>query len=100
MANNPNLPKFTSETARAAGKKSKRGPSIITRLKEYIKNNPSEEIELVEALLRHAKDGNGKFMEMAIQYLDGKVADKHEHSGPDGGPIDQTLKIEFVEKKK
>ena len=28
MANNPNLPKFTSEQAREAGKKSKRGKSI------------------------------------------------------------------------
>lgn len=90
-----NLKDFTSETAREAGKKSKRGIS----LKKALKNVLREELE-------KAKEGNDKALtpELVIKSwlvtsmknpamakviidLSGELKKKIEHTGKGGGPI-------------
>jgi hypothetical protein len=97
MANNPNLPKFTSEQAREAGKKSKRGRSLKTLLREVCENGEIDEKKFIKSLYLNAMKGNSGIAKLIMEYREGKVVDKVEHSGPDGDPINSKIQIEFVD---
>ena len=100
MANKATLIPFKKGDPRtiAAAKKSRRGPSLVTKLKNYLRDNPDKEKALVEALVNNALDGNPAHMKMALEYVDGKVKDQMELTGKDGGPLetDGKIRIEFV----
>ena len=82
MANEQNLEatKFKKGDKRAseAGKKSKRGPSIVAALKKKLKESPDVEKTIMDALILHATDGSPAHMKMILEYIDGKVPDKVE----------------------
>ena len=84
---------LTPEDGSKRGKKSKRGPSLVTALKKILSEKPEIEDQLMTALVQHAMDGSPAHMKLAMEYLDGKVKEQVEHSGPDGGPIENINKI-------
>jgi hypothetical protein len=94
---------FNSETAKAAGKKSKRGKSLTAALKhlfdESNKNGISPDL-FVKSLVAHAmKKGNSGMAKLLWEYMEGKPKEQIEITGKNGEPIrtDNTVKIEFYE---
>jgi len=79
--------------AKSAGKKSKRPPSIIKRLSKKLQDNPKLVDQIVDAIITEAIDGTTADRKLAIEYLDGKVVDKVEMTGADGGAI-ETVKLD------
>ena len=100
MANNPNLPKFTSEQARAAGRKSKR-PSFDKKLAELIeklskkKTGKITRLELmVEVAYKEWLKGNPKL----IQYISDRAFGKAHQSIGVTGDEDAPLTIQVMRK--
>jgi hypothetical protein len=105
--------KFKKGDKRAseAGKKSKRKPSLKRALRDYLAKETSEngklsEENVVKSVLLHAMKGNSGMAKLIFEYVDGKVKDIKEHTGPDGGPINvlsltkeeyKTLRKEMLE---
>jgi hypothetical protein len=91
MANTASLKPFKKGDPRAvaAGKKSKRPPSIATALKKLLQEDDKLTPELLaKACIKHALDGSPAHMKLAMEYIDGKVTDKVEMTGADGGAME------------
>lgn len=52
-------------------------------------------LEIFESLLKQAKKGNTQAAEILLNRAFGKVPNKNEHTGKDGGPLFKTLVIEL-----
>jgi hypothetical protein len=104
MANTESLTPFTKNDNRAseAGKKGKRGPSLITALKQIFEEAREKDTDLspkkfmTEIALKCKNKGDAALLRLILEYLEGKVKDKVEHSGPDGQPIQTKIEIEFT----
>lgn len=89
---------FTSETGRAAGKKSRRGPSLrnalIKLFEGEIKNKGKLTPEaFVKACTLHGMKGNAGMAKIIFEYLDGKVPSTIKLGGDNEA---DSIKIEFV----
>lgn len=52
--------------------------------------------ELVEAWIAKALSGDIPALREMLDRTEGKVADKQEHTGADGGPIETSISVKFV----
>jgi metal-responsive CopG/Arc/MetJ family transcriptional regulator len=53
--------------------------------------------EITAAVILKAKGGDVQAWDKLLDSAYGKVTDKTEHSGPNGGPIAQSVTVKFVE---
>lgn len=74
--------------------RNKHGQPIFKELGQDISITVEDEIDL--ALILEAKKGNIAAIKEIKDSLYGKIAEKNEHSGPDGGPIPQKFVVEVV----
>ena len=94
--------KDNPERAKAAGKKSKRQPSIANALRKLLSEDDKLTPELLaKACVKHALDGSPAHMKLAMEYLDGKVTDKVEMTGKDGEALNNVteIKVNFIDSK-
>lgn len=79
---------------------------IKRKLKEVAPGDPKgrKYLELVaESLILNTIKGNGTAIKQIMDRVDGVIADKHEHSGPNGGPIktqDVTAEMDPEERRR
>lgn len=79
------------------GGKAKKKP--LTEALERALANDATADELAEALLSVIKGkgkGTAQAFKEARECVEGKIADRHEHSGPDGSPVQGLIRVEFV----
>lgn len=68
-----------------------RGRSITARLREKLDADDGKLAELiVKVMIREAAKGKFQFAKEILERTEGKVADKRELTGADGGPIEVT----------
>lgn len=101
MSNLKTLKPFDSKRAAEAGKKSRRSVSLKTALKnmfieEIKKNGNITPDKFVRMCAAHGMKGNSAMAKLIFEYIDGKVKDQLELTGEDGKPIENKIKIEFV----
>lgn len=110
MGTESNLKPFTSENQPSGEKKSRKGiPNRATVFKKWLntkieiadpknKDAPKLTVTLLEAAalgqIESAMKGNTNAWKEIQDTLHGKIADKHEHSGPDGAPIQTQIVIQ------
>jgi len=70
-----------------------RKPLAERLLNQLLANDEAEAAKVIKALLTQAKKGDVSAIKEAFDRTEGKVADKMENSGPDGGPIEITVKF-------
>jgi hypothetical protein len=68
----------TKEIARQGGKAHKGSYSIKAAMKRALESGVVSVDELAQSFLMQAKDGNGAYAKIAIEYLDGRVKDEIE----------------------
>ena len=90
------LKDFTKETARLAGQKSKRPVSIKTALKRRLQNGTITPDDVADAIIKFSTKGNAAYGKLLIEYIDGKVTDKMEMTGPDGQPLKTCVEVKFT----
>jgi len=77
-----------------------REKSLTTQLKEALKQNEKNTGQPYDALLvnrlleRAISQGDMKAIQMIWERLEGKPKQTHEHSGVDGDPLENSLKVE------
>lgn len=65
-----------------------KGSSITPRLKRIVEENDGEIADaLVKSAIKNALKGDFRFWNAIMERVEGKVADRIQHSGDDGGPI-------------
>lgn len=52
--------------------------------------------QIAQAAILHALKGDGQILREVTDRVEGRVSDKVEHSGADGGPIQSRIIVEFV----
>ena len=101
MANKKPSVKFTSETARKAGQKSKRKPLDLQwrdKLNNALGSSNRTALDAIYALLlKEANNGNIMAIRELLDRSFGKSKQVNEVSGLDGGEIDTKLTIKFEE---
>jgi hypothetical protein len=97
---NPKNQIKTKKQASEMGKKSKRGISLKTKLKEVLLNGRIDPDEFIESMYKNAIKGNSGIARLIFDHMEGKPTEKIELTGTDGQPIENKLQIEFVEPKK
>ena len=67
-----------------------KGPSLVDALKKVLQEMGEEETlkKLARAWVGQSAKGNAVFFKELIERLDGKVAQKTELSGAEGGPVE------------
>ena len=70
-----------------------RRPASERLIRRLLANGESELAEVIEALVSKAKSGDVPALKEVLDRTEGKVADKQEVSGADGGPIEITVKF-------
>jgi hypothetical protein len=78
--------------------------SAIKRvLKDYKEVSPGDKRKyvdiLAQSLVVNAIKGNGTAIKQILDRVDGVVAEKHEHTGKDGGPLDVLITVNGSEFK-
>ena len=96
-----NLKPFSSENQPERNGRPKGSLSLINEIKKVLEgvdetSNKSILELLAIAAAKQAIKGNAAYFKEIIERLDGKVTDKTQHLGPDGEPLDHTIKIVFV----
>jgi Family of unknown function (DUF5681) len=76
-----------------------RKPASERLIRRLLANDEKELAEVIEALVAKAKGGDVPALKEVLDRAEGKVADKVESSGPDGGEIQTRLKIQFIRSK-
>lgn len=69
-----------------------KGSSITPRLKRIIEENNGEIADaLVKSAIKNALKGDFRFWNAIMERVEGKVADRIQHSGDGGGPLKITI---------
>ena len=79
---------LTAEDGKKGGKKSKRPPSILRVLNKHLTKHPEDIESIVTTMIQEAKTGTTADRKLLVEYLDGKVTDKVEMTGADGGALE------------
>jgi hypothetical protein len=99
-----NLKPFSSENQPEKNGRPKGSSSLTNEIRKVLdgidesSKKPIREL-LAIAATKQAMKGNAAYFKEIIERCDGKVPDKPEHFGPDGEPLDHTIKIVFVDPK-
>lgn len=65
-----------------------KGKTVTERLQKIINENEGEIADaLVKTALKHALKGDHRFFKEILDRVEGKVADRVQHSGAEGGPM-------------
>ena len=93
-----NLKPFSSKRQPKRNGRPKSPLSLTNEIRKIIESIDPASKKLIGKLLaiavtKQAMNGNLAYFREIIERLDGKVADKTEHTGKDGGPI--TLKVVY-----
>src|ERR1017187_8896493 len=73
-----------------------RKPASERLIRRLLANDETELAEIIEALVIKAKTGDVPALKEVLDRAEGKVADKQEHTGADGGPIQAEITVKFV----
>lgn len=65
-------------------------------LTELLESEDAKEAEQIARQLIERAKKDTKAAQLVAERTQGKPTQKVEHSGPDGGPIDASIRIEFV----
>lgn len=89
MANIENIKPHQFKPGQSGNPKGRpRGSSITPRLKRIIEENEGEIADaLVKSAIKNALKGDFRFWNAIVERLEGKVADRVQHTGDGGGPI-------------
>lgn len=87
-----NLKKFSSKNQPKKKGRPKGSLSLFNEIKKVLEGideaSKKSILELLAiAAAKQAMKGNAAYFKEIIERLDGKVADKTEHTGKDGGPV-------------
>ena len=87
-----NLKPFTGEDDPRRGVGKKRKP-FLEAIEKYIEEHPEELATAIRAAFVQAKRGSHAHLRELADRVDGPVTTKQEISGPDGGPVEHTIKF-------
>ena len=96
-----NLKQFSSEYQPERNGRPKGSVSLTSEIRKVLDGVDESSKKTIRELLaiaaaKQAIKGNAAYFKEIIERLDGKVTDKTQHLGPDGEPLDHTIKIVFV----
>jgi hypothetical protein len=88
-----NLKKFTSKNQPKKRGRPKGSLSITNEIKKVLEGEDEASKKSILELLaiaatKHAMKGNAAYFKEIIERLEGKVTDKIEYTGKDGGPVE------------
>lgn len=86
-----NLKPFTGEDDPRRGVGKKRLP--ITEALQKFFENPDNVRAYIESAAKHARNGSGTHFKEINERVEGKIAEKVEHTGADGEPIEHTIRF-------
>jgi len=89
MANDENIKPHQFKPGQSGNPKGRpKGRGLTDRLREVLeKDNGKAADELIKTAMREAKAGDFRFWNAIFDRLEGKVADRIQHSGDGGGPV-------------
>ena len=61
--------------------------SITSQIKKYLEEHPDDIKDIIIKLIEKSKAGEKEHLKILLERVDGKVVERHEHGGPDGGPV-------------
>lgn len=76
--------------------KGKSFAGALRRVLSEAGTNREKLLEIADALVTKAMTGDVPAIREIADRTDGKVPQGHEHAGPDGGPIQSKVTVEFV----
>lgn len=74
-----------------------KGYSITDMFKSMLSAKPEVKEAIQNAILKKALQGDTTAQKLIWGYMDGMPKQEHEHTGEDGGTIDHTLTVRFVD---